>query len=199
MKLGLISDIHGDVDRLKTALDLLNEKQVDRILCMGDVVFSLKQAEKVVDLLAEQDICCVKGNHDRWYLEDKFRDLNADKTAQFLSKCHPIYRFDFESLSILLAHGTPWSDMQEVTHNNLPLLKLQFSECCSDTQIVILGHSHRPMHLVWNKMMLLNPGSVCKIYDHDSATCAVLLLPECEFEVLSLRNGKRFDVPLLSC
>ena len=39
MKIGIISDVHGDYTALTTALERLeNEHHVDQILCAGDLV-----------------------------------------------------------------------------------------------------------------------------------------------------------------
>lgn len=36
MKVGIFSDVHGCLDELKQALHLLNQMQVDKLVCLGD-------------------------------------------------------------------------------------------------------------------------------------------------------------------
>lgn len=38
MKIGIISDIHGNIDALNSVLKKLEEEKVDRIICIGDSI-----------------------------------------------------------------------------------------------------------------------------------------------------------------
>ena len=69
MKLGLISDIHGDAVALELAWANLTVLGADRIVCAGDLVGYGPHPDRVVAFLAEHGIDSVRGNHDRWALE----------------------------------------------------------------------------------------------------------------------------------
>ena len=60
MKIGILSDIHGDSVSLDLALDLLDEKQVDAVLCAGDVVEKGENHDDVVSALVRLKIPCVQ-------------------------------------------------------------------------------------------------------------------------------------------
>src|SRR3954470_17828493 len=64
MKLGLISDIHADLDHLRRALILLRERGAETILCAGDLVDGESEGNAVVEFVRQQNIPCVQGNHD---------------------------------------------------------------------------------------------------------------------------------------
>ncbi|SET64658.1 metallophosphoesterase family protein [[Clostridium] polysaccharolyticum] len=73
MKYGIISDIHEDVVRLKEALNILEEKKVDEIICLGDMVgFSVpyytywetRSSNEVVNIVRAECSVVVIGNHD---------------------------------------------------------------------------------------------------------------------------------------
>src|SRR3954447_25867395 len=68
MKLGLISDIHGDPDALERAWTHLGSIGVDRIVCAGDLAGYGPRPDLVVSFLQERQIPSVRGNHDRWAL-----------------------------------------------------------------------------------------------------------------------------------
>jgi predicted phosphodiesterase len=75
MKIGLISDIHGDIDALRMALEHLHD--ADHILCAGDLVEKGSAGPAVVDLIRERSIPTVRGNHDemiqgnqQWLIEN---------------------------------------------------------------------------------------------------------------------------------
>ncbi|MBT3207641.1 MAG: metallophosphoesterase [Bacteroidetes bacterium] len=73
MKLGIISDIHEDYISLLKAMEILNSRQVDEIICLGDIVgFSVPFYEYQNTRNANECIAIVKancqisviGNHD---------------------------------------------------------------------------------------------------------------------------------------
>lgn len=63
-RLGLISDIHANVDALKAVLD--NMPQVDGIVCCGDLVEYYDQPNEVCALVRDRRIQCIRGNHDAY-------------------------------------------------------------------------------------------------------------------------------------
>ena len=64
MKLGLLSDIHGNFHALQRVLEVLDEERVEMILCAVDLVCYGADHERVVRLLVEWHIPCVIGNYD---------------------------------------------------------------------------------------------------------------------------------------
>ena len=70
VKLGLISDIHGDPVALELAWAHLTVLGADRIVCAGDLVGYGPFPDRVVAFLQRaRDRRRVRGNHDRWALE----------------------------------------------------------------------------------------------------------------------------------
>ena len=69
MKLGLISDIHGDPVALELAWSHLTVLGADRIVCAGDLVGYGPFPDRVVAFMRGAQIAAVRGNHDRWALE----------------------------------------------------------------------------------------------------------------------------------
>jgi Icc-related predicted phosphoesterase len=58
MNIGLIADIHADYDSLKIALDILEGKAADTILCAGDLVEKGPKGDAVADLIRQRNIPC---------------------------------------------------------------------------------------------------------------------------------------------
>ncbi|CAN5769116.1 metallophosphoesterase family protein [soil metagenome] len=67
MKMGFISDIHGNFEALKAVLERLDEMNVTEVYCLGDVVGYYSQVNECCDELRARSIPCIMGNHD-WYL-----------------------------------------------------------------------------------------------------------------------------------
>jgi predicted phosphodiesterase len=64
MLLGIITDIHEEVDLLREALQVLADRQVERIICVGDVVGHCLRLSETCQLLAQAQVVGVYGNHD---------------------------------------------------------------------------------------------------------------------------------------
>lgn len=212
MKIGLIADIHGDLAGFRATLRLLENKGVERILCAGDILDRGPDADTIVRLLQEYNVVSIKGNHDhtvihhqdRWRASDNPERLTqlgriiSDQTVDYVRDLPDEARFTFEGVRLLMAHGTPWSDVMAVFSDSRQGVFEQLVErYADDTDVVVLGHTHTPMRVWVSGMWILNPGSVYGVTVRDSNTCAALTLPECEFEVFSLKSSERVHVPVV--
>lgn len=63
-RFAFISDIHGNLQAFEAALDAIDRRGVDGILCLGDVVGYGPNPAECLDLVAERRIFTVQGNHD---------------------------------------------------------------------------------------------------------------------------------------
>lgn len=202
--IGLISDIHGELDSLILALDILRGRGVDHILCAGDLLEKGSQGNAVAVRIRAEGIPCVQGNHDydavdnqRWLRENADHRLLRergkwldDDTLAFARDLPPTLHFEWDGVRVCLAHGAPWSNMIYVFSRSRPaVFERVIRE--ADADIVVLGHTHDHMQIVVGDALIVNPGSVCGRESFGSHTCAILTLPERAFEVLSLRSGER--------
>ena len=168
MKLGLISDIHGDPTALELAWAHLTVLGADTIVCAGDLVGYGPFPDRAVAFLAEHNVPCVRGNHDRWAIE---RGLGArdnfgggtpgPETWQYLGQL-PIDRvFELDGRAVVLVHGTPRSDMEFISRTTHPARVLQGYLRELHADVLIGGHSHRRQ--MWHRCahgLVVNPGSV---------------------------------------
>ncbi len=67
MRIGILSDIHGNYEALKAVLGELDKMGVSEIYCLGDVVGYYSQVNECCDELRARNIPCLMGNHD-WYM-----------------------------------------------------------------------------------------------------------------------------------
>lgn len=65
MRLAIISDIHANVEALQSTLREISTHNIDRIVCLGDIVGYNANPAQCIELLREQNVLCVAGNHDR--------------------------------------------------------------------------------------------------------------------------------------
>jgi predicted phosphodiesterase len=65
-----------------------------------------------------------------------------------------------------------------------------------DTDTIILGHTHQPMHVRVGPLQILNPGSVYGVTSRDSHSCATLPLPTRDYRVFELCSGEALGLPI---
>ena len=199
MKIGVISDIHGYLEPLQSALALFDHHKVDQIICAGDLADGGDDGEAVVELLRARDILCVQGNHDRDAFVDQAwlrRNLRAagettstallnSETVAYLSGLPLALHFVWEGVSACIAHGTPTSNTTYLFPES-PQERWDEALSQTDADVVILGHTHVPMAVQKGQRWVLNPGSVARNRFADTRTCAILTLPDVHFSVYTI-------------
>lgn len=78
MKIGIIADIHEDIFKLKEAIYLLEKKNCDEIVCLGDIIgyclpyykyFELRNAHECLEIVRANCNTVVVGNHDLYAIK----------------------------------------------------------------------------------------------------------------------------------
>jgi predicted phosphodiesterase len=114
MKLGLIADIHEDVDALRLALDRFRTLRVDQVVCLGDVVAMNDRLAETCRLLADTGVVGVWGNHDFGLCQDVDPTLAAEYPAEvvtYMASLRP--RLEIEGCHF--CHVEPWLDPTELS------------------------------------------------------------------------------------
>ncbi len=70
MQIAIISDIHSNLEALKTVLKYIENEKISRIICLGDVVGYGPRPNECVDLIREKCDRTLLGNHDSASLEE---------------------------------------------------------------------------------------------------------------------------------
>ncbi|MCC7449421.1 MAG: metallophosphoesterase family protein [Anaerolineae bacterium] len=207
-KLGLIADIHADVEALQQAIDLLRDQGVDGILCAGDLVEKGMYDDEAVELIKTEGIPCVRGNHDDHAVrtQDSLRNgsrfarlsltrrlLLKDETLDFLKQLPKTLAVGWEEWRILVAHGTPWNDSIYLYRSSHRYLFEQTVEV-AQADLVVVGHTHSPLMVKCNHTWIVNPGAICGTYASGSRTCGVFSLDDASFEVFKIDTGKPVEV-----
>ena len=64
MKIGIVTDIHSNVEALEVAMAWLEEQVVDEIVCLGDVVGYGPNPNECCEIISEHATATLLGNHD---------------------------------------------------------------------------------------------------------------------------------------
>lgn len=204
MKIGLISDVHGDALALGRALDRLDLAGVDRILCAGDLVGYGPEPDRAVAMLRRRQIACVRGNHDRWALS---RPLGAPdpsggaspgaEAREFLATLPPLAIRSIGGRLIVVAHGVPGDDTTYLTPQAYPADGLRALLTDLGADVLVVGHTHEPAWFRDATGLFVNPGSIltCVPGVRSSRTCAILDLSNLSVSFLPSDDGEPRDVP----
>jgi len=113
MRLGLIADIHEQVEFLRAALNRFRQEQVDRVVVLGDVFETGERIEETCHLLAEANAVGVWGNHDFGLCEnpsDKIRAKYPAAVVEYMTTLRPRLELD----GCYFAHVEPWLDPEDI-------------------------------------------------------------------------------------
>ena len=171
MKMGLISDVHGNYEALKAVLSKLDGMGINEVYCMGDVVGYYSQVNEVCEELISREVRCVMGNHD-WYMASdtlcpRSRSVNdclayqrkviTEKNLDWL-KSFPTQR---QVENFRLVHGgwlDPIDEYLEPTGEYFAGV---------DGEVFISGHTHVQTLKIFPGKTYCNPGSVGQPRDND--------------------------------
>jgi putative phosphoesterase len=202
MKLGLISDIHGDPVALELAWSHLTVMGADRIVCAGDLVGYGPFPDRVVSFMRERQVSSVRGNHDRWALErgpggrDEFGGgTPGSDTLDYLRELPFDLVVEYEKTIGVIVHGSPRSDMEFVTRQSHPRKVLRQYLLDLECELLVVGHTHQPMWFRCADGMVVNPGSVVSAARIDSSrTFALVDLGTLEVTFHDVESGAKVKV-----
>ena len=172
-RLGALGDIHSEDRALEAALHFFEERDPDIIVAVGDLVDGPGDVNRALHLLVEHNVLAVRGNHDRWILEDEMRDLpNAHRLEEIdaggrelLGSLPPTRTLATSRGDLLLCHGVGEDDMQRLAPDdagyaleaNTALQRLLVSK---RYPYVLGGHTHRRMARAIGGITFFNAGTL---------------------------------------
>ena len=151
MRIAIISDIHSNLEALKTVLKYIENEKISRIICLGDVVGYGPRPNECVDLVREKCERTLLGNHDSASLDET--DINFfneyarqailwtrkrlnQETKEFLRSLP----YTYPEGNTLYVHSSPvepeeWHYVLSVGEAKYSLNQIKYS-------LVFIGHSH---------------------------------------------------------
>jgi putative phosphoesterase len=183
MKLGILSDIHGDLFALETALKRLdNTHKVDNIVCAGDLVGRGPYPDAVVKIIRERKIVTVRGNHDEWAYP-----LSPDN-KHYLRGLPLEWRGVIGGASVYMTHGKPGNNLWGLYRDHISNTLLDMMLRDLRATVLITGHTHTPLYARVKNGCVVNPGSLYTFQSQrtTSHTYGVLSLPDLGFEVFDV-------------
>jgi len=204
VRLGIVADIHGNASALDAVLADGREADVDRWMCLGDVIGYGPDASACLRRLREFDVACLQGNHEARLLGLPTGPFNpmAEAAIEFCRRTldardreqiqHFPTRIRWDD-EVLFCHGSP-EDRDEYL---LVETRVRALVAEQRTWLVFCGHTHQQFvfdgertvdrpgtrDLERSRRYLVNPGSVGQPRDGDPRAAYALL----DFENASLQ------------
>lgn len=186
VKLGIISDIHGNLRAMNSILNVFNEYKIEKIFCLGDNIGYYHQSLEILDLIKKNKIFSIMGNHEAYlvgYLScpakkwnkiflEKIKKNISREDLKLISNCPICYETIIHDKKLAFFHGSPWGPLEEYIYPNSDKIN-KFKDL--EWDYIFLGHTHIPMYKKINNINIINPGSCGQSRDHDPRASAVII------------------------
>ncbi|MFW6230267.1 MAG: metallophosphoesterase family protein [Halanaerobium sp.] len=181
MKIAFISDIHSNIYSLKQVIKSIDSEEVDKIICLGDLVGYATHPDEVIDLVRSREIFTIQGNYDQAVGEDlMFCGCDYD-TQKEMEKATKSLFWTQENISsenkmwlknlpkdkhlkikdwdIFLVHGSPRENNEYLYSDSRAIEEIIEKY---DFDVLLCGHTHLPYFKVYNDRYIVNAGSAGK-------------------------------------
>jgi putative phosphoesterase len=166
LRIGIISDIHCDVRALERALKEMQD--VDRVLCAGDLVLQYRFSNEVVDIIRHYGIPTVQGNHEAAVLSSAGAAMRANGAIRpdnlaFTENLPSLMEMMIENKQFIMMHTSPLDptgggrDLRDgMATGDGPIAQVPESRA----DVLIVGHTHKPIVAQVGRTLVINPGSL---------------------------------------
>ena len=174
MRVLLCSDIHGNAEALGAVL----KEPADYVLCAGDLVHFGPQPKTCISLIRKRAAVVVRGNHDHgagfgencraygpWQALDERCRTMIDTTipeadCEYLRSLPLMAATTLGKVRFTVVHAAPSDPLY---HYLLPGTSDEVwgaELSMVDSDVLVLGHTHRPLLYPYMRPLVVNPGSV---------------------------------------
>ncbi|WP_343336861.1 hypothetical protein TPELB_19710 [Terrisporobacter petrolearius] len=181
MKIGVISDIHSNIYALDAVLEDIEKRNVDLIVCTGDLVGYATRPNQVINTIRKNRVLTIMGNYDdaignyRLVCGCDYPDPKdaqkasasmsftlqetSDENKAYLRNLPKELVLTFNNKTIRFVHGSTRL-INEYLKENSKEAEEVMGEIKED--ILVCGHTHIPYFKQYGPKLLINAGSVGK-------------------------------------
>lgn len=192
MKLLFFSDIHGNNHAFDAFIKSLStQKNQYKLIFLGDFIGYYYGANEIISYCRENNISCILGNHDKYFLDILDGKLILEKYVKKYGRSYEIAlkTVSKENVSFLkqldknktlvsankkvyICHGSPLDNLEGRIYPDTDLSV--FEEAVKGFNYVVTGHTHHKMVRSYGSTVFLNPGSLGQ--QRDGKGCSYMLL-----------------------
>ena len=163
MKIGLISDTHDNIQNIRKAISLFNDKNVSFVIHAGDIV-----SPEAVEAFAGVKLIAVLGNNDHEIsgLTNAVDKIGGQLKGEFCE-------MEQDNLIFAIYHGTNSRKKELLIRSG-------------KYNVVVCGHTHKVQNKKVGRTLVINPGTANGWFFGYNATAAVFDTQNREPEFLNL-------------
>jgi predicted phosphodiesterase len=186
MRYAIISDIHSNLEALTKSLEIIDQKSVDDIICLGDIVGYGANPNECVELVRQRCSIVIKGNHDEAVLNPSITQRFTEDarlaivwTLKHISEENIAYLstlpLSMKREKLLFLHASPcnpdrWNYILEETTAGLAFP-------CFSESLCFIGHTHVPAifstsgrahSIIPQERFIINVGSIGQPRDRNA-------------------------------
>ena len=163
MKIAIFSDIHGNREALTSIIEDIKKENINEIICLGDTIGIGPNPKECMDILINNNVKSVLGNHELYFLkgteiddemsENEIKHQNwikeqiTDKQKEYLEKCSLNIEKVLNGKKILFEHFLidynskdqyPFHDLKIVKDDSIKEIMESL-----DYDLILIGHEHK--------------------------------------------------------
>lgn len=184
MRVGVISDIHGNINALDAVLKELENRNIDKIICLGDLIGGAPKSEQVVQkmITIKDKSIVVRGNREKYIIEgmplvvhDEKMKINneqleyqewlknqlSESSKEYIYSLPKEIIYEDEGKKIYISHypmNEDGSFRKHIKKANVKENEEMFSGINAD--IYLYGHTHAEIYNEQNNKLYINPGAL---------------------------------------
>ncbi|MFR8869126.1 metallophosphoesterase family protein [Paraclostridium sordellii] len=181
MRIATISDIHSNLYALNEVLADIEKRNVDMVVCTGDLVGYATRPNEVIETLRKNKVLTIMGNYDeaignfkiicgcdypdpkdaeKASLSMKFTsEETTDENKAYLRNLPKEAVISFNNKTIRFVHGSTRLINEYLKENSREADEVMNN---LDEDILVCGHTHIPYVKSYGEKLLVNAGSVGK-------------------------------------
>lgn len=178
MKFAIFSDIHGNLQALETIMEDIKKCKYDKVICLGDVIALGPNSKECLDLIINNNVEMVLGNHELYYLKGTEIDSKIEKEeinhqkwvkstlnkrhTEFLSHCPMILEEKLGNDKIAFQHffmdsskkEYPFEDIESIKGDSIAGKIKQI-----EAKYIFIGHQHSAFEFCKGNKKIVDVGS----------------------------------------
>ena len=191
MRIAVLSDLHANAQALEAVMNDVVNQNCEHVFCLGDIALAGPQPKEVTDyVMAQNTWTIIQGNTDKMIAQYGPNAIADDVLAlddshrAFLENLPPQLSLDVEGCSVLLVHGSPRANNEDI----LPGMPLDVVEEIIEgttEKLILCGHTHVPCGYQTNtNQTVVNVGSVGRPMTPQPKACyAIIDFSQGSFEI----------------
>ena len=178
-KIAIFSDIHGNMQALKSILEDIKRDNFDDVICLGDIIGVGPNPKECLDIIRETGMKVVKGNHEIYQINDDLsnnhltegernhrnwiKSLLSEEELNYFEKLPMYIELLIDGKLFTFSHF--FLNESGNYYEGLPILgtEKQFEVINNiETDYMFVGHSHSPFQISNGSLFTCVGSSGCR-------------------------------------